>query len=314
MQSIQTFSSFSVAQTKPLEAVRKYRRFCVAEVEKLLQKGGGRRSVSPVTGEPLEPWENVDGIEYGICSQTGSLFMVAMPDKEEWSALLKKTADYRMTQIFQKEVTQARSENVLQPKMEWISNTVRIHGLRKPTLTEVSTPSSPLLPLLQSQTLFGSVESAEEEGTFPESDIVLLPETLDRVLHPKQLLEKAVRALRPGGVLMLTSLVASGFDFTLLGKENVYFYPPDRANCFSLQGLKRLVENSGLSLSEASTPGVLDVQIVKAHQKEGLSLPLSSFDRDLLEGDEETLSVFQGFLQQSGRSSFARIVAKKPNT
>src|SRR5262249_47893754 len=113
------------------------------------------------------------------------------------------------------------------------------------------------------------------------------------------------------GLLFLTSLVSSGFDFTVLGLKNHYLYPPDRANCFSLDGLKKLVMQAGFKLIEVSTPGVLDVEIVQAHRKHAPDLPLSDFERGILDSDEETRMAFQTFLQQRGRSSFARIVGRK---
>jgi hypothetical protein len=111
--------------------------------------------------------------------------------------------------------------------------------------------------------------------------------------------------------LFITALVRSGFDFAALGTHNLYLYPPDRANCFSLDGLERLLSDAGCSLIEVSTPGVLDVEIVRAHLAHDPSLPISSFERQLVTGDEDTRRAFQAFLQENKRSSFARVLAQK---
>ena len=97
-----------------------------------------------------------------------------------------------------------------------------------------------------------------------------------------------------------------------LGVRNLYLCPPDRTNCFSLQGLSALLRQAGFALLEVSTPGVLDVEIVQAHVRRNPSLALSVFERQLLEASEETRTAFQTFLQQQGLSSFARIVGRKP--
>ncbi|HBH97897.1 MAG TPA: SAM-dependent methyltransferase, partial [Candidatus Omnitrophica bacterium] len=80
---------------------------------------------------------------------------------------------------------------------------------------------------------------------------------------------------------------------------------------FSLQGLKRLWQQAGFTLVEVSTPGMLDVEIVQRHLTHDPSLPLSAFERHLLDADQETRDAFQAFLQQQGLSSFARLVVKK---
>jgi hypothetical protein len=148
-------------------------------------------------------------------------------------------------------------------------------------------------------------------GTCPEGiQAAVLLESLDRVHHPQHVLRRVAGCLEEGGLLFVTALVASGFDLAVLGLKNLYLYPPDRMNCFSLHGLLRLLEQSGFESVEVSTPGVLDVQIVRAHLQRDPALPLSMFERQLVGMHEEGQAV-QAFLQQSRLSSFARIVASK---
>jgi hypothetical protein len=72
-----------------------------------------------------------------------------------------------------------------------------------------------------------------------------------------------------------------------------------------------LLTQAGFELLEVSTPGVLDVEIVRAHVERDGDVLLSRFERELLGSDERTHRAFQTFLQQNGMSSFARIVAIK---
>ena len=147
-------------------------------------------------------------------------------------------------------------------------------------------------------------------GYQPVHAAVLL-ESLDRISDPLALVRKVHAQLASGGLLFVTALVSSGFDVEVLGLRNLYLYPPDRTNCFSLQGLSALLMNAGFALLEVSTPGVLDVDIVRAHVERDQSIPLSSFERRLLQSKPETQEAFQMFLQQQALSSFARIVAQK---
>ena len=110
------------------------------------------------------------------------------------------------------------------------------------------------------------------------AEAAVLLESLDRAHDPLKLLDGVSQMLRAGGLVFVTALVCSGFDMVVLGAQNMYLYPPDRANCFSLDGLERLLVRAGYKPVELSTPGVLDVEIVAVHQKHNPNLKLSPFE------------------------------------
>jgi hypothetical protein len=209
---------------------------------------------------------------------------------------------------------------VYRPKVEWIEETLRLQGIRRPRLLEVTTPPSELTSLLESSGAIAGVITVDEMAlagggqaatSRDRAQAAVLLESLDRVDDPAALVRGVVERLEPGGLVFVTALVASGFDVAVLGLKNLYVYPPDRANCFSLAGLSRLLESAGLTLLEVSTPGVLDLEIVRSHADQDPSITLSRFERQILDADEPTHAAFRAFLQQRGLSSFARIVGRK---
>ncbi len=324
MRSIQTETRFPLDSVKPLEALGRYRDHCLSETRKAMEKGAVRRTASPVTGSPLQPFGKVGSFEYLICPDTGSLFLADLPRPEEWAALLGRIHRHRHSPGgFHSEIAVSRGANVHQPKVEWILETLALQGIRRPALLEAGMPPSDLAGLLTQSGAFSRVECVEEtalaqggaplqaslEGAF---QVVVLPESLDRSDDPAGLLKRAIACLSRGGLLFLTALVASGFDLQALGVENQYLYPPDRTNCLTLAGLRRLLEGLKFDLLEVSTPGVLDVEIVQAHWARDPSLPLSRFERSVVLSDEPTRRAFQAFLQERALSSYARVAARKP--
>jgi hypothetical protein len=274
----------------------------------------------------------VDGIEYLRCPESGSIFLAQLPNSLEWAWLLMDVSQYRHSPVaFHSEITKLRSDNVYVPKLEWIHNTFRLQGLHQPRLLEVFTPPSDFTALLKDSGLFAEVTTVSEmdlvranatggqiaEGWSVngsgggEIEAAVLLESLDRVDDPAALLRAVSQRLADGGLVFVTALVCSGFDVALLGLHNLYIYPPDRTNCFSLRGLELLLSRAGFTLLEVSTPGVLDVEIVRAHLRHDPAIPLSTFERQLLDSHDETREAFQEFLQQSRLSSFARIVGRK---
>lgn len=320
MQSIQTSHTFPLSKVKPLEGLLRYRAHCLEETKKAFCDGKRRRKTSPIDETVLlEPWGVIEGLDYLRCPKTGSLFLADLPSHESLRNLLTKVSQYRQSaQTFHADIETSRLETVFGPKREWVEDTVRLQGFKKPVALEVSTFPSEWTAFLKKSKVFQEILVAEEmdltEGKILEkeaADIAILLESLDRVDEPKQLLKRVSKSLKKEGLLFVTALVSSGFDMVVLGPQNAYLYPPDRINCFSLEGLKQLIMNAGFRLVEVSTPGVLDIEIVKTHLKQNNSVKLSPFERQILSANFESQSAFQRFLQQSGFSSFARIVGVK---
>lgn len=321
MRSIQTGQTFPLSSVKPLDRLAEYREFCISATRKRLKSSSRRRRISPVTGKELEPAGEVDGLAYALCRETGSLFLAEVSESKEWEALLSEASRRRRAPSQRDgDLSQSRTDNVYAPKVDWIRETLTLQGIRKPRILEAVTPPSELGSLLKECRSFAEVRAVNEmelahaavsglEAGLEEAIVML--ESLDRVDDPRGLLQSAAARMKDGGLLFVTSLAASGFDLQVLGLKNRYLYPPDRTNCFSLRGLQQMLESQGFKLLEVSTPGVLDLQIVQAHLQTDPSLPLSRFERQVVEADAETCSEFQSFLQRRRLSSFARIVAKK---
>lgn len=321
MRSIQTGQTFPLSSVKPLEGLAGYREFCLSATRDRLKRSRRPRRISPVTGKELEPAGDLGGLPYALCAETGSLFLAEVSEPKEWEALLAETSRYRRAPgRLDGDLSQSRTDHVYAPKVEWIRETLALQGVRRPRILEAVTPPSEMSTLLKECRSFAEVETLNEmdlaHRAVPDlkagsEEAIVMLESLDRVDDPKGLLQRSSERMKEGGLLFVTALVASGFDLKVLGLRNRYLYPPDRTNCFSLSGLQRLLEGQGFKLLEVSTPGVLDVEIVQAHLQADPELPLSRFERQVVEADPDTRSEFQAFLQRRRLSSFARIVARK---
>jgi hypothetical protein len=299
MWSIATSQTFPLSSVKPLDGLLKYRAYCLDATRRAVAGARRRRERSPGSEAPLQSVGDVEGLEYLRCAETGSLFLGELPPAADWRRLLGEVSRYRRSpDAFHTGIARSRNDTVYAPKLEWIESTLRVQGFRRPSVMEVASPPSDFRSLLERSGAFGELVTVDEmelaastaepevvserrDGVSPVETAVLL-ESVDRVDDPHRLLCAVARRLADGGLLFVTALVASGFDIAVLGFRNLYLYPPDRANCFTLRGLELLIRRAGFTPLEVSTPGVLDVEIVQAHLLHDPTIPLSGFERLLL--------------------------------
>lgn len=137
-------------------------------------------------------------------------------------------------------------------------------------------------------------------------------EVLEHVHDPLALLRALGRIVRPGGMVLFTTLTASGFDIGELWRHSKSVMPPSHLNLLSTDGLGQLVEHAGLELVDLSTPGRLDVDILVNALRAQPELPVSRFARQLVDASDTVRDRFQQFLQASGLSSHVQVVARRP--
>ena len=141
------------------------------------------------------------------------------------------------------------------------------------------------------------------------ADIVFYFDQLTFEPNPPRALEAMRRRLNPNGLLFLSTRVGSGFDILTLKGGIGNIYPYEHSFLPSKQGLEMLLQKTGYELLEISTPGSLDMKYVEENRSKLDKKDL--FARYLLEKtDESVLAEFQRFLQKSGMSSHAQLVAR----
>jgi len=129
---------------------------------------------------------------------------------------------------------------------------------------------------------------------------------------PLSLITSAHKALGPGGMLFLSMTASTGFDIQVLWDRAARIFPPDHLNLFSPEGIEKCLNRQGFELIELSTPGQLDVDIVRNVIENEPDLKISPFLKYLLQKrEEESRQELQEFLQRFKLSSYMRVVAQK---
>ena len=117
MRSIQTQMRFPLSSVKPLEGLLRYRQASLSAVRKALKEGGRRRTDSPITGSELEPFGEIEGLAYGRCPDSGSLFLIEVPAARAWARVLAEVSRYRNSpETFYEGLERSREDHVYAPK------------------------------------------------------------------------------------------------------------------------------------------------------------------------------------------------------
>ena len=174
-------------------------------------------------------------------------------------------------------------------------------------------PGSALAESCRAKGLTVIEASVETAGSLKAVDVVVTFEVLEHLFSPFDFVKGCAKILSPNGLLVLTCPNVRGFDFTAAGKENAPF-DHEHINYFHPAAMAVLLERCGLEVVNISTPGVLDVDLIRtAVLKGGICLEGRPFLKDLLldHWNEKTAVEFQEFLAENGLSGHMWAVARK---
>jgi len=142
------------------------------------------------------------------------------------------------------------------------------------------------------------------------ADVVLFLEQFRCIADPVETLLELKCMVKDNGVLVMNVRVGSGFDVLVLKGCSETVFPYETILLPSIEGLQIILQKTGFDILEISTPGSHDIEHV-LQNKEYLSKD-NHFIHYLIENTDKTiLAEFQRFLQKSGMSSHARVIARK---
>jgi SAM-dependent methyltransferase len=104
----------------------------------------------------------------------------------------------------------------------------------------------------------GCYDRLPEEGF----DVVTMIEFLEHVSEPQESLKTALRLLRPGGILYLTTPNARSLNRRLLGLEWSVICPPDHLTIWTADGLRSALAGAGFKCERIKSEGLNPYEIV----------------------------------------------------
>ena len=276
--------------------------------------------------------------KYMLCSECGSLYLSPRPTVEMYERYYQSAESVKFWSThFFKETAEARRQKIFKPRAdlvgEWVEK-IETKSKDRGLFVDIGSGYGIFLQEVKRLGLFDKIMGIEPEANLAQvsrdqgfsiiekkleaiddgeidADFATAFEVLEHVFNPREFLRAARRILRPGGILMFTTLTVSGFDIQVLWENSKSIYPPHHINLLSTQGMRELVTRSGLQLLDLSTPGELDVDIVHNNHKENPEIELPRFIASIISAPQEVRTGFQKFLKANELSSHIRVIGMR---
>lgn len=267
---------------------------------------------------------------YRECSECGSLYLSPRPTRELLHNFFKNSKGLKFWNSKVMQETESRKKHVFNPRVRWVQQTADINDVATGVYMDYYSKYDYFLEELATKGEFSKqisykpvqeIEPALTNAGFelrqelPEAgscSLITVFEVIDRLYHPRSVLEDISKTLSKDGILMITTLSASGFDIQMLQEHSRSIVPPIHLNLFSVEGIQTLLEHYGFNLLELSSPGSLDFSLVANALQENPDIQVPKFVNDIIYHRNDYIKqAFQEFLQRGVLSSHLRIVAQK---
>lgn len=327
---------------RPTDLLNEYLRLSELDGQSVLQRHAEftNRTCPGCQSSSVEPAFQKNGFHLVRCRQCQTLFVNPAPTMETMEHFYTASPSARYwADVFFPAVTPVRRDAIYKPRAARVLEIAKSLQLDLSTVIDVGAGAGLFLEELQKQssdTHLCAVEPSPSHGddlqskgirtfggfsgaasTDPDwagiADMVTCFEVLEHVAEPDTLFRELRLLARPGGLVIVTGLSGSGFDVQTLGKHSKPVSPPHHLTFLTIEGTDALVRRCGLELVDISTPGELDVDIVRNAALEAPERVSDPFIRNLvLTSPEETRVQFQNFLKANALSSHMWIIARRP--
>lgn len=271
---------------------------------------------------------------YSICPSCDTLFVNPRPNEERLSQFyLRSKAVAASTQSLL-DNEKGRTKHIFIPRAKQILNFLKAEGKTSGKLLEVGCSVGTFLHVMKTKSDFSldgldpnqkacevakkrdiKVHNTTLEAFAPPRsryDVVLNFETIEHIFSPYRFLVKVNRIMKRGGYLAFTTPNYHGFDMMVLGKHYKNIHAPCHLNYFNVDSIDLLLKRAGFKVLEKTTPGILDVGIVRKQVDEGVAPSIPAVIRHIVfNTTPETQEKFQRFLRENRLSGNMLIFAKK---
>lgn len=267
------------------------------------------------------------------CRHCQTQFVTPRPPEKMLAEFYAQSSNYAYfaEHIFPASET-ARREKIFRPRAQVTAEIMETYCIDSGTLVEVGAAYGTYCEEIRSIGIFDriigieptpalaekcrrlgieTIEAPYEEIALDEPvDVIAAFEVIEHLFDPGRFLNWCYRSMKPGGCVLVTCPNIAGFEPLILGRDSGAV-DHEHINLFTPDSLAELFRRSGFEPVEISTPGQLDVDLVRRAVEAGI-VPRGALSPFLaMCMDDERGDSFQEFLRSNRLSSNLRISARR---
>jgi len=278
-----------------------------------------------------------NGVRHVVCNACATQYVSPRAPEAMMTEFYRRSKNYEYWSDTIYAASEApRREKIFKPRLTHLLGLLEQRGVPMPTLIEVGAgygvmcdeavrsgrfgrvigiePTPKLAAVCRSRGLEVIEQGYEQVDFDGMADAIVAYEVMEHLFSPEKFVAWARRALKPGGLLILTCPGIEGFDIVSQGELSPAV-DHQHINLFTDRGIRILLQRFGFKCVETDTPGKLDAEIAAEGIRNGKydAVAVGSFLASVLAtADSRTLGLFQKFLVAARRSSHLRVVAHAP--
>ena len=321
-------------QIRPKHLIDKYFKLCKKDINKFFKNN--RLNIKCVAcNSSSKKFKYIkDTFEYSTCIKCGTLFNNKRPLLKDFEDFYKSSeSSHFWANEFLPKVAVKRSQKIFKPNTKRILQFYKRNKLKLPKnvidvgagqglfLDELKKklPKSNLIAIEPSKHFaeickkkgyqtFEEIVEKIEISTKQKADLVISNEVIEHVFSPLNYLKKIKKLTKKGGIIVLTTLTIDGIDMIILDKKSSQILPPHHINFISIAGFEKLAKSANLKVINISTPGKMDIDILK-NSYDLIDSKTSKIFLDFI-FQNRFENKFQSFLQKNNISSHIWIYLK----
>ena len=260
------------------------------------------------------------GVRYLRCNDCHSIMADVKEEDTAEYIQTKELLEIRLADVYQKDGTESRKQK-WEELLDWLRyRTFRYCGRNVGfSVLDYGNRWKGFSQLLQESTLCGKYElrdsilmdrEQDEDKMTEPVDLILALDYIQQKVKPVQFFREVHNNLKKNGLFILGVKAGSGFDILTLRENNKNTFPYEHVLMPSKEGISIMLAQTGFELLEFTTPGTFDLNYVKAN-KDGLAEDDYFMQYFLKTATPSAEADFQRFIQKSGLSSYAQIIARR---
>ena len=290
----------------------------------------------PACGGTGDIWAAKAGFTYKQCNSCITIFVSPRPARDAFDAYYKDSPSTKFwATTFYKVTEAARREKLWKPKAQMVKDTIEKNqsSAKIETVVDIGggygvfdeelkrimdinaiiiEPSLHLAKICRDKGLVVIEKFMEDllPDELPEGRKCFVSfELFEHLYDPELFLNNVFQGMQKDDLFIFTTLSGMGIDIQILGSNAKAISPPHHLNFLNPKSVSKLLVKVGFEVIEVTTPGKLDIDILKNNSQ---YLAEGFWKNYFKYSTEEEQDKMQLFIAEAGLSSHMMITCKKP--